>query len=314
MGSGKGVDTMQIFELIQGLIGFGLDLVSFVFRLFLAAIVSMVMSFKNRSGLLWGALTFFFPWAFFLVFWVPKKMPRLDAKVRQREEFKGLNPVIASIMALSAMIAKSDGRITEKEILLVKQFVARNFRLGREELDRYKGAFEYGKQHPEDYLAFADVVRAYYSNRMTLLGLGFLFIGLSHNEDGAVQGDDGLLRNILLALGISQMEYQGMKNSYYARSGGHGWQGQWQQSYGGYQGNANRMPREDLKKRYSEVLGVSLDATAQEIKSAYRKIVKEFHPDMVASKGMPEEYIEYATNKVKEANEAYEYLMKQKGA
>ena len=55
------------------------------------------------------------------------------------------------------------------------------------------------------------------------------------------------------------------------------------------------------KRDYYDVLGVSKDATAQEIKSAFRKKAKEFHPDL--NKDNPN-----AAEKFKEAQEAYEVL------
>ena len=69
---------------------------------------------------------------------------------------------------------------------------------------------------------------------------------------------------------------------------------------------------EDLLKKYSEVLGVSPDASLAEIKKAYRKLVKEYHPDKLASGSIPEEYIAFANQKIREINEAYEYLEKMK--
>ncbi len=55
------------------------------------------------------------------------------------------------------------------------------------------------------------------------------------------------------------------------------------------------------KRDYYEVLGVSKNATAQEIKSAYRKKAKELHPDL--NKDDP-----HAEEKFKEAQEAYSVL------
>lgn len=53
-------------------------------------------------------------------------------------------------------------------------------------------------------------------------------------------------------------------------------------------------------KNYYDVLGVNKTASADEIKSAYRKLAKQYHPDVNKS---PD-----ATKKFKEINEAYETL------
>ena len=55
------------------------------------------------------------------------------------------------------------------------------------------------------------------------------------------------------------------------------------------------------KRDYYEVLGVSKDASADDIKRAYRKLAKMYHPDMHPGDTEAEE-------KFKEANEAYEVL------
>ena len=53
---------------------------------------------------------------------------------------------------------------------------------------------------------------------------------------------------------------------------------------------------------YYDVLGVKQNSTEKEIKSAYKKLVKKYHPDVF--KGNKE----FAENKIKEFNEAYEVL------
>lgn len=55
------------------------------------------------------------------------------------------------------------------------------------------------------------------------------------------------------------------------------------------------------KKDYYKTLGVEKDASADDIKSAYRRLAKKYHPDL--NKDNPE-----AANKFKEVNEAYEVL------
>ena len=54
------------------------------------------------------------------------------------------------------------------------------------------------------------------------------------------------------------------------------------------------------KRDYYEVLGVSKDATAEEIQSAYRSLAKKYHPDL--------NHEPDAADKFKEVNEAYEVL------
>ena len=62
------------------------------------------------------------------------------------------------------------------------------------------------------------------------------------------------------------------------------------------------------KKNYYEVLGVKKDATEEEIKAAYKKLVKQYHPDLHPGDNT-------AAEKFKEINEANEVLSdKQKRA
>ena len=60
------------------------------------------------------------------------------------------------------------------------------------------------------------------------------------------------------------------------------------------------------KRDYYEVLGVSKNATEQEIKSAYRKLAVRYHPDKQAGKSDAEK--KEAEEKFKECSEAYEVL------
>ena len=61
-----------------------------------------------------------------------------------------------------------------------------------------------------------------------------------------------------------------------------------------------------------EILGVSRDSTDEEVRKAYRKIIKDFHPDRLQAKGLPEEFHKLGTRKTSEANIAYDQIKKER--
>ncbi len=60
-------------------------------------------------------------------------------------------------------------------------------------------------------------------------------------------------------------------------------------------------------------LGLTEQATDAEIKKAYHKLILEYHPDTIASKGMADEFKEYATKKFRDIQEAYETICRERG-
>lgn len=65
-----------------------------------------------------------------------------------------------------------------------------------------------------------------------------------------------------------------------------------------------------MVKRYYEILGVSEDASQDEINKAYRKLSFKWHPDFLARKSKEEK--EEANKKMAEINQAYEVLKDEK--
>ena len=77
----------------------------------------------------------------------------------------------------------------------------------------------------------------------------------------------------------------------------------------------NRLKAENLGPDKSDpysILGVARSATDKEIKSAYRKLIKEHHPDLLTAQGMPEEFIIVATEKLSVINVAYDRIEKER--
>ena len=69
----------------------------------------------------------------------------------------------------------------------------------------------------------------------------------------------------------------------------------------------NRTPKANINDAY-KLLGVSANDDMSVIKKAYRKLVREYHPDIIKSQGKDEAYMQEATAKTQEINEAYEMI------
>lgn len=312
----------MLLQLVQSLFSFGFNVLSFMFSLMLAVVIGFTMAAKGRNGLLWGIVGFFFPWIILITFLIPAKQAKLNSSIRNHPAFRDKNPIVASIMALAAMVAKADGHVTKEEVQLVRNFVQRQFRISSEALNGYEAAFNYGKDHPEDYEVFTELLRQYRQYNI-VTAVSYLFVGMAMHDGAMSSGEETLLRKMTNGLGLHEYEYQSIKQHV---AGGGGQQNSYQQ-YGGFQGGFGGFQqgyqrqyqqagpsRVDMTKKYSDVLGVSVDADMSTIKKAYRKLAKENHPDKMAQDGMPESYIKYANERISEINEAYDYLKEAKMA
>ena len=299
-----------VLGFIQSIFNVGFTLITTLFTIIFAFIVAGIAAFKGRNPLFWGILGFFFPWLVFIMPFIPRKMPKLTGDLRYHEAFRGKNPVVASIMALAAIVAKSDGNISREEIRLIKQFVVKTFGLSYDELNNYADAFDYGKDHPERYKDFTYVITSYYKRRDILVAIAYLLVKITIKEGTSIStAEEEQVRSILSELGISSYEYESIKASFRQERYTYGYENYGQYNYN-QSNNKNFYTQgsQSLTKKYADVLGVDENASLSEIKKAYRKLVKEYHPDKIAAESMPEEYAQFANQKIIEINEAYEYL------
>jgi len=303
---------MNLLDIVSYILGVGVNLFLGVVKIILVVILAAMAYFKGYNSWIWGGLTLILPWPLpifilMLMSYLPKKYPKLPKEIRQNPAFEGKNPVIASMMALCAMIAKADGSVTKGEIRFIKDFIKGHFGISNEEVNTYEAAFNYGKNHPEEYVFFTQIISGYYRTRRDyVMALAYLFVGVAMQEGESTAAKEAQTKKIVMGLGLSEYEYQALRMAFLRQRGGY------EQSYSG-QGFGNYSNQEDLVKKYTQVLGVSEDASMTEIKKAYRKLVKEYHPDKLSSGSVPPEYIEFANQKIRDINEAYEYLEKVKG-
>ena len=61
------------------------------------------------------------------------------------------------------------------------------------------------------------------------------------------------------------------------------------------------------------MLGLDARASDQDVKRAYRKLVRQYHPDRLVSQVLPEEMMERAKARVRDINLAYDRLKQARG-
>ena len=82
-----------------------------------------------------------------------------------------------------------------------------------------------------------------------------------------------------------------------------------------YQEGARRSPNRQvgtLDQSYAK-LGLTSKASDAEVKKAYRKLAREYHPDVVANKGMGEDFQKFAAEKMRAVNSAYDAIKEARG-
>ena len=75
---------------------------------------------------------------------------------------------------------------------------------------------------------------------------------------------------------------------------------------------SNREFSFDTLDKYYEILESSKNDSLETIKKNYRRLIKEYHYDSLASRGLPEDMLQFAKEKTQELNEAYDAVKKDK--
>jgi len=75
---------------------------------------------------------------------------------------------------------------------------------------------------------------------------------------------------------------------------------------------SNREFSFDSLDKYYEILESSKNDSLETIKKNYRRLIKEYHYDSLASRGLPEDMLQFAKEKTQELNEAYDAVKKDK--
>uniref|UniRef100_UPI004047A657 co-chaperone DjlA n=1 Tax=Vibrio anguillarum TaxID=55601 RepID=UPI004047A657 len=226
---------------------------------------------------------------------------------RQDEFFK-------AAFAVMGHVAKAKGQVTKEEIQLATIMMER-MNLHGEQRKAAQDAFREGKESDFPLEEVLERVRLSTGGRFDLLQF-FLELQISAAfADGDVHPSErNVLHKIARSLGFSSDQLERRLRMQEAafrfqQGGNFGGQQQGYQQSGQWQQAAQA---ERLTDAY-DVLGVSEDADAKEIKRAYRKLMNEHHPDKLMAKGLPPEMMNVAKEKSQEIQNAYDLIKKEKG-
>jgi DnaJ like chaperone protein len=188
-----------------------------------------------------------------------------------------------AVIALSAKIAKADGRVSADEIAAFKTI----FHIPPEETSHVARIWDEAKRDPGGYEPYAMQIAQLFRHEPAVLEeiLGALL----HiaKADGVVHpAEMELLQRIAVMFGFNAHGFERLKNIHLGADG------------------------EDDPY---EILSISRDAGDDEIKKTYRKLIRENHPDTLMAQGVPQEFIDLATEKMAAINAAYDRIEKERG-
>lgn len=187
-------------------------------------------------------------------------------------------------------IAKADGRVSKSEIELAER-VMQQMRLEKAQRQAAIELFNRGKADDFSVDEALDQLRRVSHRSRNLLRI-FLELQIQAAlADGIV--DDAEYRALLHIaerLGFDQAQIRQLLDM--LQSGG---------------ARAAGESGPSLADAY-RTLGVSRDASDEEVKKAYRRLMNQHHPDKLVAKGLPEEMMEVAKEKTQTIKAAYERI------
>jgi len=194
-------------------------------------------------------------------------------------------------------IAKADGRVSQHEIQAARSLMEQ-MRLGEAQKQAAIELFQKGK---EAGFPLDDVLTQFKSEchrQTTLLRMFFEIQVQAAMADGRMDpAESQVLRHVGRALGFDSAQIEQLIQFVSGASGGQ-------------RASAKVQPVSEAYK----VLGVSPNASNDEIKKAYRRLTNQHHPDKLVAKGMPEEMIKIANEKTQEIRKAWERIRDHRAA
>lgn len=211
-----------------------------------------------------------------------------------------------SIFPLMGYLAKSDGRVTEEEIATAKRIMG-SMNLSSALHSRAIALFNQGKEPYFSPDPLIKNLRQRYGRQPVVLRMCYDVLQQIARADGvpAHPKKTATLNQLARGLGVVAFDFNGFDFNQFNE--------QFRQQYGHSGQQRVRRPTTFSQKDPYTVLGVSRSADMKEIKTCYRRLMSQNHPDKLASKGLSEAELAKATEKTQEIKSAYEEIKRQRG-
>lgn len=188
------------------------------------------------------------------------------------------------ILSMLAKIAKADGVVTQDELVVVDRFI-NSLPVPEEEKKFARRVFNEAKNSShslEDFAAqFYQMTRAEPTVLCSFLDVLFQVAA----ADGVLHpAEEKAIRTVQTIFRLPDHQFDSIRARYFKND-----------------------------DKYYQILGCTPQTTDDEIKKSYKKLVKDFHPDTIISKGLPDEFTDFATKRFQEIQEAYEQIRKARG-
>ena len=186
------------------------------------------------------------------------------------------------VIALGAKMAKADGVVTMDEVSAFKEV----FKVPDGEMKNVARVFNLAKQDVAGYEAYAEQLSTMFKDNRKLLE--DVLEGLFHiaKADEALHGnEEKFLAQVAKRFGFTDTEFSYIKARHVVAS----------------------------KRNPYDVLGIKPSVSNEELKTQYRRLVSDNHPDKLIARGVPPEFIAIATEKVATINEAYDSISRERG-
>ena len=206
------------------------------------------------------------------------------------------------LVSLLAKVAKSDGRVSELEARLITQVLDDL----SQKVSGVSGVREYLKEVYKSqkenvdnaYETARNYKRAFNLNYDTCVARLTFFLNLAYIDGEFNKSEQDVIRNIAYGFGIDKETLDEIIFKF--------------DSFYGSRFGANHDEISQENDAF-EVLGLSKNASLDEVKARYKELVRQYHPDILMGRGESKEVIERSTKKLQEINEAYGQLKEKFG-